>query len=129
MSGLKGGLGFTIVIASLVSLALAAAAQLDQLKSMTPAERAKLQTDMMVAKLGLSPDQTSKVAAINQKYAQQMQPIITGSEGPFMKLRQMRGIGEAKEAELKGILSPDQFQKYLAERADMRERFEERLVQ
>jgi hypothetical protein len=61
----------------------------------------------MTSKLALTPDQTSKVAAINLKYAQQMQPIITSSEGPFVKLRQMRQIGEAKEAELKGGLSAD----------------------
>ena len=57
-----------------------------------------------------------------------MQPIIQSSEGPFMRMRQMREVSTAKEAELKGVLSPDQFQKYLAEKEEMKEKFEERLL-
>jgi len=102
---------------------------MEKLKSSTPEERARLQTEMMKTKLGLTPDQTPKVAAINQKYAQRMEPIIKGQEGPLMRLRQMREVGQAKEAELKGVLSPEQFQKYLAEKQEMREKFEDKLIQ
>jgi len=45
-----------------------------------------------------------------------------------MRMRQMREVSTAKEAELKGVLSPDQFQKYLAEKEEMKEKFEERLL-
>ena len=117
----------SVVIALLVS-APTVFAQMDKLKQSTPQERARIQTDMMKAKLGLSPDQLTKVAAINEKYAQQMQPIIQSSEGPFMRMRQMREVSTAKEAELKGVLSADQFQKYLAEKEEMKEKFEERLL-
>ena len=120
-------MALSVVIALLVS-APAVFAQMDKLKQSTPQERAKIQTDMMKAKLGLSADQLTKVAAINEKYAQQMQPIIQSSEGPFMRMRQMREVSTAKEAELKGVLSPDQFQKYLAEKEEMKEKFEERLL-
>jgi len=116
-----------VVIALVVSVP-AVFAQMDKLKQSTPQERARIQTDMMKTKLGLSPDQLTKVAAINEKYAQQMQPIIQSSEGPFMRMRQMREVSTAKEAELKGVLSPGQFQKYLAEEEEMKEKFEERLL-
>jgi len=86
-----------------------------------------MQTETMKTKLALTPDQTPKIAAINLKYAQQMDPIIKSSEGPMVKMRQMRPISEAKDSELKGVLSSDQFQKYLAEREQMREQFEKRL--
>jgi len=112
-----------------VSTVTSAWAQMDQLKNMPPGERARLQTDMMKKKLGLSPQQTTQVGAINEKYAQQMQPVLTSSEGPFMKMRQVRQIGDAKEAELKQVLTPDQFQKYLVERQEMREKFEEKMLQ
>jgi hypothetical protein len=46
-----------------------------------------------------------------------------------MRLRQMREVGQAREAELKGVLSPEQFQKYLAEKQEMREKFEDKLIQ
>jgi hypothetical protein len=78
----------SVVIALLVSVP-AVFAQMDRLRQSTPQERAKIQTDLMKAKLSLSPDQLTKVAAINEKYAQQMQPIIQSSEGPFMRMRQM----------------------------------------
>ena len=120
-------IALSVVIALLVSVP-AGFAQMDKLKQSTPQERARMQTDMMKAKLGLSPDQLTKVAAINEKYAQQMQPIIQSSEGPFMRMRQMREVSTAKEAELKGVLSPGQFQKYLAEKEEMKEKFEERLL-
>jgi hypothetical protein len=120
-------MALSVAIALLVSVP-AVFAQMDKLKQSTPQERARIQTDMMKAKLGLSPDQLTKVAAINEKYAQHMQPIIQSSEGPFMRMRQMREVSTAKEAELKGVLSPDQFQKYLAEKEEMKEKFEERLL-
>ena len=120
-----------LVAAMSLLIAVAAGAQneMEKLKSSTPEERARLQTEMMKTKLGLTPDQTPKVAAINQKYAQRMEPIIKGQEGPLMRLRQMREVGQAKEAELKGVLSPEQFQKYLAEKQEMREKFEDKLIQ
>jgi len=113
----------------LIVVAAGAQNEMDKLKSSTPEERARLQTEMMKAKLGLTSDQTPKVAAINQKYAQRMEPIIKSQEGPLMRLRQMREVGQAKEAELKGVLSPEQFQKYLAEKQEMREKFEDKLIQ
>jgi hypothetical protein len=130
------GRRFATAVLAAIALLLATGApgalaqmQMDELKKMPPDERARLQTDLMKRKLDLNPAQTAQVGAINQKYAQQMQPILTGSEGPFMKMRQMREIGGAKEAELKQVLSPDQFQKYLAEREEMRQKFEEKLLQ
>ena len=113
----------------LIVVAAGAQNEMEKLKSSTPEERARLQTEMMKVKLSLTPDQTPKVAAINQKYAQRTEPIIKGQEGPLMRLRQMREVGQAKEAELKGVLSPEQFQKYLAEKQEMREKFEDKLIQ
>lgn len=101
--------------------------QMDKLMNTTPDERASAQTAMMKAKLDLTADQLPKIAAINQKYAQKMEPIIKGSSGMFMKMNQMRGVNEEKEAELKQVLSPEQFQKYLASKAEMREEFEEKI--
>ena len=109
-------------------VAAGASAQLDKLKDTTPGERAKAQTMMMKSRLGLTEEQTSKVAALNQKYAEKMEPVIKGSEGPLMKARHMKQIDGKKEAELKQVLSPDQFQKYLASKEEMREQFEEKMI-
>jgi hypothetical protein len=106
---------------------LAASAQLADLKNTTPEQRAKALTEMMTTKLGLSPEQTSKVANLNLTYANKMEPLIKGSEGPLAKMRDMRQINEAKEAELKQILTPQQFEKYLASKEQMRENIMEKI--
>ena len=113
-----------VIALPLATAATPARAQFEKLASTTPQERAKFQTEMMTDRLALTPDQTTKVTALNLKYAQRMEPILKGSEGPFMKFRQMRQIDEAKETELHGILTPDQFAKYLAARDEMRQKFE-----
>ncbi len=56
------------------------------------------------------------------KYAQQMEPIIKGSEGKMRKARQVRAINQAKDDELKTVLSPQQYQGYLASKEQMRQR-------
>ena len=100
---------------------------MDKLMNTTPDERASAQTALMKEKFDLTADQLPKIVAINQKYAQKMEPIIKGSSGMFMKMSQIRGVNEEKETELKGVLSPEQFQKYLASKDEMREQFEEKL--
>jgi len=114
------------VAALLLAVPPVARAQMDKLASTTPQERAKMQTEFMKNRLDLTPEQLQRVGALNLKYAQRMDPVIKGSEGPLMKMRQMREINEAKVGELKGILSP-QFEKYLASKEEMREKFEQKM--
>ena len=115
-----------VVIAGLSSVP-AAFAQLDKLRNTTPAERAGMQTEFMQSKLDLTPDQKRAVTDLNLKYANKMEPVIKGSAGPMVRGRQMREINQEKEAELKGILSPQQWEKYQASREEMREKLEERM--
>ena len=112
----------------IVALLVASSAwgQLDALKDTTPAERAKVQTELMKTRLGLTDAQTSTVAAINEKYAERMEPVIKGAENPFLKVREVRDIEQAKEGELKGVLSGEQFQKFLDSKAEIRQQFDER---
>jgi len=118
--------GSILLVAALVS-ARAWPADLDALKDTTPKERATAQTMMMKSKLDLTEAQTPKLAAINQKYAEKMEPVIKGSEGPFMKMRAVKDIESQKEAELKKVLTPEQFQKFLAGKDEMREHLIDRI--
>jgi hypothetical protein len=111
-----------LVAACLLIAGTVLAGELDELKDTTPAERAKAQTTMMKAKLGLTDEQVEKVGALNLKYAEKMDPIIKGTEGPFMKARDARNVEQEKEDELKTLLSPDQFQKFQAAKDEMREK-------
>ena len=114
-----------LVLALLASPA--AAADLDALKDTTPAERAKAQTAMMKTKLGLSEAEAAKVGPINLKYAERMEPIIKGSEGPLIRMKSMRGVEAAKEAELKGVLTADQFTKFEASKEEMMEKLADQI--
>jgi hypothetical protein len=120
---------FTTVTALLLACALTASAQLDKLKDTTPEQRATIQTEFMQSKLNLTAEQMPKIADINLRYAQKMDPIIKGSSGALMKMRQMKEVNGEKEAELQQVLSADQFQKYLAAREEMRAKLEEKVAQ
>jgi len=120
----------SIARAALVLAALAApvaAADLDALKDTTPAERAKAQTAMMKMKLGLTEAEAAKVGTINLKYAERMEPIIKGTEGPLIRMKSMRGVEEAKEVELKGVLTGDQFTKFEASKEEMMEKLADQI--
>ncbi|HEV8711590.1 MAG TPA: hypothetical protein VGX03_02035 [Candidatus Binatia bacterium] len=116
-----------LTVIAVLLLAFSASAQLDKLKNTTPEERAEVQTAFMKSKLGLTADQTTKVADINLRYAQKMDPVIKGSSGLLTKRRQMNEVNREKEAELKQALSAEQFQKYLDSKEEMREKFEEQI--
>jgi hypothetical protein len=115
-----------------IAPAVPAGAQMDRLeklKNTTPSQRATVQTAMMKKKLGLSAEQAPKIEAINLKYAEKMQPVLEGSSGPLMKMRAMESINQEKEGELKTVLSPAQFEKYLAGKEEMREKVEQKLME
>jgi hypothetical protein len=97
------------------------AADLEVLKNTTLAERAKAQMAMMRMKLGLTDAEAAKVAPINLKYAEKMEPIIKGSKMPLMKMRDAHEVEQQKETELKAVLTPDQFTKFLANKEEMKD--------
>ncbi len=119
---------FAAVSLWLVLAPAATAQQLADLKKTTPEERAAVLTEMMKAKLSLSDSQLSQVRDINLKYAKKMQPILEGSERPLREMWEMKEVNQDKEAELKKVLTPEQFQHYLASKAEMREQFETRMM-
>lgn len=58
-----------------------------------------------------------------------MDPVLKGSEGPLMKIRSMKAIEDQKETALKGILTPEQFQNFLAAREELKQKLEEKLAE
>jgi len=119
-------------LALVLSLVVAAAAHAQgpsqALQSSTPQERATFQTEYMKTKLALTAEQLPKVSALNLETAQKMEPVLKGSEGPLVKLRAMKAIEDQKETGLQGILTPDQFQKFLAAREELKQKLEEKLA-
>jgi hypothetical protein len=127
----KSALPFAVLVLFVAANASAQAADqagLEKLKGSTPEQRAKIQDELMAAKLQLSAQQAPQVQAINLEYAQKMEPVIQGSEGPLVKLRSAKAIDQQKDAALQGVLSGEQFQKYLAAKQELRQKLEERVA-
>lgn len=114
----------TLRIGLLLATTLSSAARsddFDQIKDTTPAQRAKAQTEYMKSHLSLTDAQLPKIAAINEKYAEQMEPVIKGTEGALRKMMKARTIQENKNAELRQILTPAQLDSLEASKDDIRE--------
>jgi uncharacterized protein YaiL (DUF2058 family) len=114
-----------ISVSFAVALLVAGAALAQE--RLAPDMRAKIQTEFMTKKLGLKADQIPKVQEINLKYAQKMEPVLKGNEGPLVKLRAAKAIDQDKDAELERVLSKEQYQQYLASKEEMREKVEQRI--
>ena len=108
--------------------AAAAQAQMDALRNSAPEDRAAAQTEFMKAKLALTPEQLPKIEALNLEYAKKLDPVLKSSDGPRVKTRTIRTVETEKEAALQKILTPEQFQTFLASKDALRQHLLERLA-
>jgi periplasmic protein CpxP/Spy len=92
-----------IILALFIACAAGSMAQDVQQERRTPEERAQAHTARMTKELGLTTEQAANVDAINRKYAAQTETMRTEQQ---QKRKTMR---EAHEAEMKAVLSPEQF--------------------
>jgi len=99
----------------------------DAFKNSTPEQRALMQTTMMKTKLKLDTIQVTKVQAINLKYAQKLDPILKGDGSKFSKFKELRSIQKDKDADLKGVLTADQFKQYQAMEEEMKAKVKEKM--
>ncbi|AHJ97208.1 hypothetical protein [Hymenobacter swuensis] len=78
----------------------------------------------MTKDLNLTADQQTRVAAIQQEQMQQMQAQrgTGGTEDRTARMQQMRAQEESTDAKLKGVLTPEQYQKYQAKKQERMKR-------
>jgi hypothetical protein len=88
----------------------------------TPEERAQLQTGYMKETLSLREDQEAKVHGVNVKYAEKMQEAYEAPTKKQQKVQAMKRINAEKEAELKLLLSVDQYATYEKNKEAMKEK-------
>lgn len=115
-------LGFTVLLVSSL-----AAAQMEELKNSMPEERAALQTNWMKSNLSLDEKATAAVSAINLKYANETQALLD-SEGPKLgKLMTFRKNSDAKDAEIKAALTPEQYSQYAQKKSEMEDMVKQKI--
>jgi hypothetical protein len=118
-----------IRIALLISLSFGyQLASAKGIEDSTPEQRAAIQTEFMKSHLQLTPDQLQKIEALNLKYAQQMEPILKGSDGFMAKRSKAQGVMTLKDKELSSVLTADQFKAYDDLKDDLKEAVNQQLA-
>jgi Spy/CpxP family protein refolding chaperone len=82
---------------------------------------------LMTAKLNLTPDQAAKITPIIADRQQQMQALRADtSSRPMQRMKKAKAVGEAADAKINAILTPDQQKQYAAMEEQMKEQMKER---
>ena len=98
----------------------------ERLANTTPEQRANQQTTQMKKRLSLTADQEPTVAAINLNYARKMQTVLETGERNRQTLKQVRGMADQKDAELKAVFTADQYTQYETFKDGQKDRMKER---
>ncbi len=110
------------LIAVIFSFVIASAQQMPQ---RSPQERARNQTQWMQKNLGINEDQNKRVYEIIFKHAQEMDAARSSGPGPDRRSA-MQNIAASRDAELKNVLTADQYQKYQAHEQEAKDKMRER---
>ncbi|MGC4020481.1 MAG: hypothetical protein QM734_00315 [Cyclobacteriaceae bacterium] len=106
-----------ILVAVFFSLAFTTYAQRGQGRGMmrSPEDRATMFTNWIDKTVTLTPDQKTKVQAVNLKYAQMRQGLKDSTQNNQQTTRQeLMTDNKEQDAELKAILTSDQYVAYTA---------------
>jgi len=118
-----------VVALLLLSVAASAQSRIDAIAKTTPEQRAKVQTGLMKEKLALTAEQLPKVAAINLATAQKMQPVLESTDGPLSRMRAAKANEAERDAALQPVLTPQQYQQWLAARDEIKQKAEQKLLE
>ena len=85
-------------------------------------EELKKNLEVYAAALHLSEEQKPKFEEITKKYAKQMKAVKESSGIRMSKFKKVKSIRKIKDAEMKSILSKDQYKVYLEKQKEMKKR-------
>ncbi|MDP4240691.1 MAG: hypothetical protein Q8904_14605 [Bacteroidota bacterium] len=111
---------FVSMIALLLLIGSTVSAQ-NQQQRRTPEERAKMQADAVKTALSLNDDQTAKVVTILIATSKKVDSLRTANQGGDRQamMTAMKPISDARDAQIKAILTPDQATKFDAQKATL----------
>ena len=119
---IRSRLVVALAFGAVATASVCAAQDVEQLAKIPPDVRAAIQTEVMTKKCQLTPAEKTKVEAINVKTANALQPVLTGGGGPFERMRQVKAAESAKDTELRGVLTAQQYQCYEASKDEMKQK-------
>lgn len=94
---------------------------------MTPEDKAAKITDWMKTNLKLTDDQVSKVQPINLKYAQKWADTKNSTADQKAKMDAMKAYDTAKDSELKGVLTPEQYTTWQTKKDEMKKQMMDKM--
>ena len=115
-------LGFSVLLVATLAIA-----QMEELKNSTPEERATLQTDWMKTHLSLDEKATEAVSAINLKYAKETQALMDSGGPKLGKMMTFRRNSDAKDAEVRALMTPEQYSQYEQKKTQMEEMVKQKI--
>ncbi len=80
---------------------------------------------LTVEKLTLTPEQQTSFKEIALKFGQKMKAIKTSDSDKKTKRQELKSLKTEKDAEIKSLLSEEQFKKYLEMQSERREKIKE----
>lgn len=92
-----------------------------QHKHHDPNERATHLTERMAKELNLTDDQKAKVMTINLEAAKKNEALRSGGKDTT-KRGEHQKIEQERETKLKGVLTSEQFQKFLTKKEEMKQK-------
>jgi Spy/CpxP family protein refolding chaperone len=113
----------------LFGVAASAQSQIDAIAKTSPEQRAVIRTGLMREKLALTAEQLPKVEAINLATAQKMQPLLESTDGPLSRMRNARANEAERDTALQQVLTPQQYQQWLAAKDEIRQKAEQKLLE
>jgi hypothetical protein len=90
------------------------------MQNMTPEDMAKRQAEMIKTSTGCDAATTAKVEAVCLKYAKEMATVREKYTDREARREPMKVVRDKQDAELKGVLTADQYAKMTAAQEEMR---------
>lgn len=111
-------LGISALLVCMFTLAKAQDGQMP-----TAENRASKMTEWMKTNLNLTADQLGKVQELNMKYAVKMDSLKNSTGEKQDKFAAMKSDSEARDSELKGILTEEQYKTYQEKKQEMKAKY------
>jgi len=126
MKRMLKGVGLSLVLACVCTLAMAQNSQTPSDQMQSADVRASKMTEWMKTNLNLTGDQVNKVQEINMKYAMRMDSLKKTIGDIQDRSVGIKTESDAKEAELKTVLNPQQFKTYLDKKNELKEKYKDK---
>jgi hypothetical protein len=126
MKRMLKGAGISLLLVCIFTMARAQNSQMPSDQMQSSDARASKMTEWMKTNLNLNADQVNKVQGINMKYAVRMDSIKKSINDIPDRSVGIKSESDSRDAELKGVLTDQQFKTYLDKKSELKEKYKDK---